>query len=145
MKNFCNHLLIAILLVAASNSCAQTLEHLHLVSASRTTVGASNDLSVAYWGVVRSYHGIPYVWDVTKRLWKPLGDPFMGDSLTLESTRISTSGIIYDELSNGWITFSDDAGLNFARLPSPPGTLLPFPLTNLLLSPIGELFVLTRT
>ncbi len=136
MRKLPIHLLAATLLLAAANGQAQQLEHLHVMCASGTTKG----ISVSPGGVIRPFtpyppihESEPFLWDSTRRLWIALTDPFIGDSLNLETTLISPSGVIFDLLSNGWTTKSSDHGVTFSRLTVPP-------VYDIIISPLGELF-----
>jgi photosystem II stability/assembly factor-like uncharacterized protein len=124
-------ILFAITVAAVSfPASAQTLEHLHLVCAS-----TGRHVSVSTRGVVRSEKGKPFIWDSTGGLWAALNDPYLGDSLQSYSCIISPTGAIFDNLSNGWSTCSEDLGKTFTRIVIPNQTTLK-------ISPDGELFAL---
>ena len=129
-------LFVFCLCLLTSVGSSQTLEHLHLAYASRVKNTPPSDVFASKNGIVRSLFGEPYRWDTINQLWQRLNDPYLGDSLDMESTVISPSGEIFDHLSNGWFTRSYDGGSTFSLFSAPRGNELMF-------SPDGELFILT--
>ena len=128
MNKACGILLSVVLCLIAGDGTAQSFEHLHLLgNASGTALG----ISMAPSGVVRTYQGHPYKWDEIGHSWSQLRDPFLGDSLTA-STAMLPSGEIFDRISDGRITQSNDGGASFSILPSKSDAFV--------VSPIGELF-----
>ncbi|HWF43327.1 MAG TPA: T9SS type A sorting domain-containing protein [Candidatus Kapabacteria bacterium] len=117
-------------------AAAQSLEHLHLANVG---VGSGNISNASPHGIVAADGGYSYKWDDVKKFWTRLNDPYRGDSLTVTAAMIDPSGIIYDHLSNGWNTRSDDGGLTFLLLPASElswsGQVL-----NSVISPAEELF-----
>ena len=122
-----NLFLALLYLLFSTAAYGQSIEHLHILTSSGTHLGLSTSPSI----VVRAYIGKLYKWDESEKIWILRNDPYCGDSLKVSTATLSPTGSIYDHLSNGWNTRSDDGGVTFRLLvPSDP----------FVISPVGEWF-----